>query len=45
MEDDQYFRIPRGNIHNEFQALSQKALVDAEWETLTLFNLLKVFQK
>ena len=23
MEDDQYFRIPRGNIHNEFQALSQ----------------------
>ena len=38
-------RIPRGNIHNEFQALSQKALVDAEWETLTLFNLLKVFQK
>ena len=45
MEDDQYFRIPRGNIQNEFQALSQKALVDAEWETLTLFNLLKVFQK
>jgi segregation and condensation protein A len=45
MEDDQYFRIPRGNIHTEFQTLSQKALVDAEWETLTLFNLLKVFQK
>ncbi len=45
MEDDQSFRVPRGNIKKEFELLSQKALVDAEWETLNLFNLLKVFQR
>ena len=44
MEDDRYFRIPRGNLQSEFTNLSQKALVDAEWETLSLFNILKVFQ-
>lgn len=45
MEDDQSFRIGRGNLQKEFELLSQKALIDAEWETLNLFNLLKVFQK
>lgn len=45
LEDDQYFRIPRGNIKSEFESLAQKALVDAEWETLNLFNLMKVFQR
>ncbi len=45
MEDDRYFRIPRGNLKTEFESLAQKALVDAEWETLNLFNLLKVFQR
>ncbi|MBK6545377.1 MAG: segregation/condensation protein A [Saprospiraceae bacterium] len=45
MEDDRYFRIPRGNIKKEFESLASKALVDAEWETLNLFNLMKVFQK
>ncbi|MBK9107033.1 MAG: segregation/condensation protein A [Saprospiraceae bacterium] len=45
MEDDQYFRIPRGNLKSEFESLAQKALVDAEWETLNLFNLMKVFQR
>lgn len=45
LEDDQYFRIPRGNLKTEFEFLAQQALVDAEWETLNLFNLMKVFQK
>ncbi|NOT38017.1 MAG: segregation/condensation protein A [Saprospiraceae bacterium] len=45
MEDDQSFRVGRGNLQKEFELLSQKALIDAEWETLNLFNLLKVFQK
>ncbi len=45
MEDDQSFRLTRGNLQKEFELLSQKALVDAEWETLNLFNLMKVFQK
>ena len=44
MEDDRYFRSPRGNLQSEFTNLSQKALVDAEWETLSLFNILKVLQ-
>lgn len=45
MEDDRYFRVTRGNIVSEFNQLAQRALVDAEWETLNLFHLLKVFQK
>lgn len=45
MEDDQSFRIGRGNLQKEFEILSQKALIDAEWETLNLFNLMKVFQR
>ncbi len=45
LEDDRYFRIPRGNLKKEFESLANKALVDAEWETLNLFNLMKVFQK
>lgn len=45
MEDDQYFRVPKGNIKSEFEALAAKALVDAEWETLNLFNIMKVFQR
>jgi segregation and condensation protein A len=45
LEDDRYFRIPRGNLKKEFESLANKALVDAEWESLNLFNLMKVFQK
>jgi segregation and condensation protein A len=45
MEDDRYFRIPRGNLKKEFETLASRALVDAEWESLNLFNLMKVFQK
>ncbi len=45
MEDDRYFRVPRGNVKREFETLASKALVDAEWETLNLFNLMKVFQR
>ncbi len=44
-EDEQSLKMPRGNLQTEFEVLSQKALVDAEWETLSLYNLLKVFQK
>ncbi|MDQ3142995.1 MAG: segregation/condensation protein A [Bacteroidota bacterium] len=45
MEDDQFFRVSRGNVQKEFEFLAQQALIDAEWESLTLYNLLKVFQK
>lgn len=44
-EDEQALKMPRGNLQTEFEHLSQKALIDAEWETLSLYNLLKVFQK
>ena len=45
MEDNQAYRVGRGNLQKEFELLSQQALVDAERETLNLFNLMKVFQK
>lgn len=44
-EDEQALKVPRGNLQSEFEILSQKALIDSEWETLNLYNLLKVFQK
>lgn len=38
-------KSPRGNLSKELQALAEKALVDEELENLTLFNLMKAFQK
>lgn len=35
----------RGNVSQELKQLASKALVDAEWESLTLFKLLKTFEK
>ncbi len=45
LEGDRYFRIAKGNLKSEFEALAAKALVDAEWESLNLFHLMKVFQR
>ena len=35
----------RGNISKELKSIAEKALVDEELENLTLFNLMKAFQK
>lgn len=38
-------RVKRGNITDELEELSNKALVDAEMENLTLYRLLQVFEQ
>lgn len=38
-------KINRGNISKELKSIAEKALVDEELQNLTLFNLMKAFQK
>ena len=45
LENNRQSKNIRGNVKKELKQLANKALVDAEWETLTLFNLLKTFEK
>jgi len=45
LEDDRSNRILRGNAASELKKLSQKALVDTELESLTLFKLMKAFDR
>ncbi len=44
MEEDRSNRIGRGNAVSELKQLAQKALVDAELESLNLFKLLQTFK-
>jgi segregation and condensation protein A len=45
LEENRFFRHHRGNTSRELQELANKALVDEELESLTLFKLLKVFER
>jgi segregation and condensation protein A len=45
MEDDRSQREMRGNITQELKDIAVKALVDNELEDLTLFKLLRVFER
>ncbi len=45
LEEDRSNRNNRGNAASELKTLAQKALVDAELESLNLFKLLQTFQK
>ena len=45
LEEDRSFRNPRHNISGEIQKIATKALVDVELESLTLFKLMKTFQR
>ncbi len=45
LEEDRTYRIERGNTSGELKQLAQKAMVDAELESLTLFKLLKTFRQ
>ena len=38
-------RTERGNVSKELKKIAEKALVDAELESLTLFKLLKTFER
>ncbi|MEM7106281.1 MAG: segregation/condensation protein A [Bacteroidota bacterium] len=45
LEEDRSHKSPRGNISKELKQIANKALVDAELEALTLFRLLKTFER
>jgi segregation and condensation protein A len=45
LEDNRALRELRGNTIQEIKAIASKALVDNELEDLTLFKLLKVFER
>lgn len=44
-EENRFFRHHRGNTARELQELASRALVDEELESLTLFKLLRVFER
>ncbi len=45
LENDRAQKTTRGNISDELQKIATRALVDSELETLTLFRLLKAFER
>lgn len=45
LEESRSQKMPRGNASRELKKLSQKALVDTELESLTLFKLMKAFER
>ena len=45
MEENRSNRQDRGNAASELRKLSQKALIDTELESLTLFKLMKAFDR
>ena len=45
LEENRFFRHHRGNASRELHDLATKALVDDELESVTLFKLLKVFER
>lgn len=45
MEENRSTKFQRGNVSSELRVIASKALVDVELESLTLYKLLKTFQK
>lgn len=45
LEEDRSMREERGNISRELKDIAVKALVDSELEDITLFKLLRVFER
>ncbi|MEZ4985965.1 MAG: segregation/condensation protein A [Saprospiraceae bacterium] len=45
LEEDRSFRNQRGNVSTELQQIATKALVDVELESVTLFKLLRAFER
>ncbi|MEL6866260.1 MAG: segregation/condensation protein A [Bacteroidota bacterium] len=44
-EEDRSFRNKRGHTSQELRKIAEKALVDVELESITLFKLMKTFQR
>ena len=45
LENERAQKTTRGNVSEELQKIATRALVDSELETLTLFRLLKAFER
>ena len=45
LEEERAQKTTRGNLSDELQKIATRALVDSELETLTLFRLLKAFER
>ena len=45
LEEDRARKTTRGNVSDELQKIATRALVDSELESLTLFRLLKAFER
>jgi segregation and condensation protein A len=45
LEEDRAVRNGRGNVSNELQQIATKALVDVELESVTLYKLLRAFER
>lgn len=45
LEEDRFLRNARGNVIDELQTIATKALVDTEMESVTLFKLLRAFER
>jgi segregation and condensation protein A len=45
LEDNRHFRHTRGNVSAELKEIAERALVDIELESLSLFKLLQTFQQ
>ena len=45
LEEDRSFRTPRGNTSRELKKIAERALVDVELESLTLFKLMQAFER
>ncbi|MGB4958580.1 MAG: segregation/condensation protein A [Saprospiraceae bacterium] len=44
LEENRFFRHTRGNVSTELKSIAEKALVDIELESLSLFKLLQTFE-
>lgn len=45
MEEDRHFRFTRGNVLSELRSIADKALVDIELESLSLYKLMQTFHQ
>ncbi|RME99600.1 MAG: chromosome segregation protein ScpA [Bacteroidetes bacterium] len=45
LEENRFFRNARGNVSDELQEIATKALVDVELESVTLYKLLRAFER
>lgn len=45
LEERRQLQIKRGNISHELHSIASKGLIDVEWESITLFKLLKAFER